>query len=169
MKNLFQPPVIYSLIINGFAGGFTHQAAPTTDREMARPMPRPAHMKGDVSVRNLRAKTETNHSTISLHSSKTPWSWSYVCISILDFIFCFANCDIMQLRKICRVCKALRNIFVKKAKNIQKEMWLKFHLCLRNLKYWGPMKGLWLHWYLILHINDFSYKRWKMQMFWFLF
>lgn len=38
---------------------FTHQAAPTTDREMARPMPRQAHMNGDVSVRNLWAKTET--------------------------------------------------------------------------------------------------------------
>lgn len=31
----------------------THQAAPTTDREMAKPIPRLAHMKGEVSVRNL--------------------------------------------------------------------------------------------------------------------
>lgn len=68
MTNLFQSPVIHSLIIQGFASGCTHQAAPTTDREMARPMPRPAHMKGDVSVRNLRVKTETKHSVISLHS-----------------------------------------------------------------------------------------------------
>lgn len=34
----------------------THQAAPTTDREMAKPMPRLAHMKGEVSVRNLPKK-----------------------------------------------------------------------------------------------------------------
>lgn len=137
MRNLFQPPVIYSLITCGFIGGSTHQAAPTTDREMARPMPRPAHMKGDVSVRNLPAKTETKHSTISLRSTKTPWSRSFVCLSRLDFISFVANCDIMQLRKIPQVCKARHSsIFVKKnqnAKNIQNEMWLKFYLCVRIL------------------------------------
>lgn len=31
----------------------THHAAPTTDREIARPMPKFDHMKGEVSVRNL--------------------------------------------------------------------------------------------------------------------
>lgn len=31
----------------------THHAAPTTDREIARPMPRFDHMKGEVSVKNL--------------------------------------------------------------------------------------------------------------------
>ena len=31
----------------------THQAAPTTDKEMARPLPIPAHMNGEVPVRNL--------------------------------------------------------------------------------------------------------------------
>lgn len=36
----------------------THQAAPTTDREMAKPMPRLAHMKGEVSVRNLWTKRD---------------------------------------------------------------------------------------------------------------
>lgn len=64
---LLQPLVIHSLIIFRFAGGFTHQAAPTTDREMARPMPRLAHMKGDVSVRNLPVKTETKYSILSLN------------------------------------------------------------------------------------------------------
>lgn len=40
----------------------SHQAAPTTDREMARPIPRFAHIKGDVSVRNLVDKN-TKHKT----------------------------------------------------------------------------------------------------------
>lgn len=31
----------------------TYQAAPTTDREIASPIPREAHMKGDVSSKNL--------------------------------------------------------------------------------------------------------------------
>ena len=31
----------------------THHAVPTTDKEIARPMPRFDHMKGEVSVRNL--------------------------------------------------------------------------------------------------------------------
>lgn len=34
----------------------THQAAPTTDNEMLKPMPRLAHIKGEVSVRNLQGK-----------------------------------------------------------------------------------------------------------------
>lgn len=54
---------------------FTHQAAPTTDREMARPMPRQAHMNGDVSVRNLRAKTETKWSITTLTVTK----WEHSC------------------------------------------------------------------------------------------
>lgn len=34
-------------------------------------MPRQAHMKGDVSVRNLRAKTETQRSIISIQLTVT--------------------------------------------------------------------------------------------------
>lgn len=34
----------------------THQAAPTTDREIDKPMPRLAHINGEVSVRNLQEK-----------------------------------------------------------------------------------------------------------------
>lgn len=37
----------------------THQAAPTTDREMLKPMPRLAHIKGEVSVRNLQGKYDS--------------------------------------------------------------------------------------------------------------
>jgi len=33
--------------------GQSHHAAPTTDREMARPIPRLAHINGEVSVKNL--------------------------------------------------------------------------------------------------------------------
>lgn len=40
---------------------------------MARPMPRQAHMKGDVSVRNLRAKTETKCSITSIQLTVTKW------------------------------------------------------------------------------------------------
>lgn len=36
----------------------THQAAPTTDKEILKPMPRLAHIKGEVSVRNLQKMKE---------------------------------------------------------------------------------------------------------------
>ncbi len=34
-----------------------YHAAPTTDREMARPIPRLAHINGEVSVKNLQQKS----------------------------------------------------------------------------------------------------------------
>lgn len=76
----------------------THQAAPTTDREIARPMPRFDHMKGEVSVRNLvweegrkrfgcgqeRARLGRAHQ-LSSHPAPAHQSWtSYfpkVCVS----------------------------------------------------------------------------------------
>ena len=32
----------------------TYHAAPTTDKEMARPIPRSAHINGDVASKNLQ-------------------------------------------------------------------------------------------------------------------
>lgn len=71
----------------------THQAAPTTDREMAKPMPRLAHMKGEVSNRNLQVKTnislmlrgdahthtagfyDNNHDSIFILDVKLDYNW----------------------------------------------------------------------------------------------
>lgn len=36
----------------------SYQAAPTTERDMAKPIPRFAHINGEVSVKNLQTQNE---------------------------------------------------------------------------------------------------------------
>lgn len=91
-----------------------------------------------------------------------------LCVYYADSIlFSFQQiCDIMQLRKIHRVLKALHsNIFVNKAQNIQNEMWILL-VCLDSkvLRTNEDIMDI-----LILHINDFYYESWQVYMFWILF
>lgn len=51
-KNPMTPPAVIQPLPSSHSSN-THHAAPTTDREIARPMPRFDHMKGEVSVKNL--------------------------------------------------------------------------------------------------------------------
>uniref|UniRef100_A0A481CU22 V-type proton ATPase 21 kDa proteolipid subunit n=1 Tax=Sus scrofa TaxID=9823 RepID=A0A481CU22_PIG len=50
-KNPMTPPAMIQPLPSSHSSN-THHAAPTTDREIARPMPRFDHMKGEVSVKN---------------------------------------------------------------------------------------------------------------------
>lgn len=51
----------------------TYHAAPTTDKEMARPIPRSAHINGDVDSKNL----QINRRKVVMYVHRMKWICSF--------------------------------------------------------------------------------------------